>query len=134
MVRLWSEEVGDARSVIEPLVRALAPGVEVAIAGDEGFRKDTVEVRVRKAGREARCIVSFEAWEAARSHPAEMKAAFRKIIKELGGRSRLPSYLLTSRGLTAEASGKDSDLLRSIAGSIEADVLAERFFKGRIPG
>ena len=129
MVRLGSEEVGNAKSVIEPLVRGLNPNVEVRFAPPRGVSKATAEVLLRKGEREARCIVTFEAWEHARKDPKEMAAAFRKIIAEMDSGAPLSAYLLTSRGLAKEPADRESELLHDIATGVEADVLAEQFFK-----
>ncbi|MCH7812045.1 MAG: hypothetical protein IH958_05395 [Chloroflexi bacterium] len=129
MVRRWSAEIGDAKRIIEPLVREADPIVEVQINGGEGFRKETVEVRLRKSGREALCIVTFEAWANARTDPAKMIEYFEEVIRDIEGGDRLPSYLLTSKRLAREEAQKEVDVLRDIAASKEADVLAEQFFK-----
>lgn len=126
MVRLWSEEIGDAKSVIEPLVAEINSGVRVRLDGGEGFRKDTVEVLFEKGKRVARCIVTFEAWTNARSDPTAMKQAFQTIIGDLERLSRPPAYLLTTRGLGTEAAKRAPEELRTIAAATEADVLAER--------
>lgn len=129
MVRLWSEEVGDAKSVIEPLVRELSPNVEVRFGAQRGVSKATAEVILKRGEREARCIVTFEAWEHARTDPREMAAAFREVIDEMDSGARLSAYLLTSRGLAKEPAEKESELLHQIATGVEGDVLAEQFFK-----
>ena len=126
MVKLWNDEVGNARSAIEPIVRRVDPGVDIHMNGGEGFRNDTVEVRLQKGKREARCVVTFEAWEHARQQPEDMEAAFRSIVSEMDAGAALPAYLLTSRGLTTESADKDSEILRDLAAGTEADVLAER--------
>jgi hypothetical protein len=41
----------------------------------------------------------------------------------------LSAYLLTSRGLAKEPAEKKSELLHQIATGVEADVLADQFFK-----
>ncbi len=130
MVRLWSEEVGDARVVIDPLVRRIDPAVEIEVDGGEGFRRETVEVRLRKSGRQALCIVTFEAWVNARTDASEMEAAFQEIIGAFDEDEPQSAYLLTSRGLTREQTHKDAEVLRDIAAGTEADILAQRFFKG----
>ncbi len=129
MVRLWSEDVGDARSVIEPLVKGIDPTMQVEVNGGDGFRKDTVEVRLRKSGRQVLCIVTFEAWANAKTNPAEMKAAFQEIVDEADQGNSLTTYLLTSRGLVRERTEKGTEVLRDIAAGTEADILAEQFFK-----
>ena len=126
MVRLWSEEVGDARLVIEPLVNKIDPAGKIEMNGGEGFRKDTVEVHLRKSGRQALCVVTFEAWASAKTDVSEMEAAFQDIIGELDGSEPLPAYLVTSRGLAREEPDKGAEVLRDIAAGTEADVLAER--------
>jgi hypothetical protein len=128
MVRVWSHEVGDAKSVILPLVRMLEPTIEVLFAPPRGVSRATAEVTLKKGRRQARCVVTFEAWERARQDPDEMAAAFRKIIEAIGKREALPAYLLTSRGLAEEPPTKPSELLHSIATGTEGDVLAEQFF------
>lgn len=129
MVRLWSEEVGDARSVIEPLIKQVDPAVRIEMDGEEGFRKDTVEVRLQKAEQKALCIVTFEAWVNAKTDPAEMKKALQEIVAEMEGGKALPTYLLTSQGLNRQPEKKDIEILRDIAASSEADALAEQFPK-----
>lgn len=126
MVRLWSEEVGDARSVIEPLVREIDPHIEIEVDGEEGFRKDTVEVRLQKSGQQAVCIVTFEAWTNAKTSPTDMEAAFREIISEVDQVHSTPTYMLTSRGLDRERADKGIPVLRDIAAGTEADILAEQ--------
>ncbi len=126
MIRLWSEEVGDARSVIEPLIKQVDPNVRIEIDGEEGFRKDTVEVRLQKAEQKALCIVTFEAWVNAKTDPAEMKKALQEIVAEMEGGKALPAYLFTSQGLSRQPEKKDVEILRDIATGSEADVLAER--------
>ena len=129
MVRLWSEEVGDARSVIEPLIKQVDPDVRIEMDGEEGFRKDTVEVRLQKADQKALCIVTFEAWMNAKADPAEMKKALQEIVAEMEGGKALPAYLLTSQGLSRQSKKKDVEILRDIAGGSEADILADQYFK-----
>ena len=127
MVRLWSEEVGDAPSVIEPLIHAMSPEVEVRFGAQRGVSKSTAEVRLRKGPHQARCIVTFEAWEGARQNPEALRGAFRRILDALMTGSPREVYLLTSRGLQTEPAERDSDLLHTIAASTEADVMMERF-------
>ena len=129
MVRLWSEEVGDARSVIEPLIKQVDPDVRFTMDGEEGFRKDTVEVRLQKAKQEALCIVTFEAWVNAKTNPAEMKKALQEIVAEMEEGKSLPTYLLTSQGLIRQPEKKDVEILRDIATGSEADALAEQLPK-----
>ncbi|MCH8025611.1 MAG: hypothetical protein IH866_02340 [Chloroflexi bacterium] len=130
MVRLWSEEVGDARVVIEPLVKGIDDAIEIEVDGGEGFRKDTVEVRLRKSGRQALCIVTFEAWANAKTDASEMEKAFRKIIGELGEGESLSAYLVTSSGLEREQPDKGAEILKDIAAGTEADILAQQLLKG----
>ena len=127
MVRLWSEEIGDARSVIEPLVHSISPDVEVRFAEQRGVSKSTAEVVLQKGPHQARCIVTFEAWEGARQNPDALRVAFRRILDALTTGSPRDIYLLTSRGLQTESAERDSDLLHTIAASTEADVIMERF-------
>ena len=129
MVRLWSEKVGNAKTVIEPLLQEIGPDIQVRIDGGGGFGNETVEVSVKKGDRQAHCVVTFEAWENARKDPEQMVAAFRKIVGEMDTVSPLPAYLLTSRGLTTQPADKGRELLRDMAAGIEADILAEQFFK-----
>ncbi len=129
MARPWSVEVGDAKSVIEPLVGRIDPDVAIEVDGGEGFRKDTVEVRLRKSGRQALCIVTFEAWANAKTSPSDMEKALREIIGEVIQREPRHAYLLTSRGLAREPAEKHTAVLRDIAAATEADVLAEQFFQ-----
>lgn len=132
MVRLWSEEVGDARSVIEPLVRTVDTLVGIEVSDTSGFVNETVEVRVRKGDQEARCVVTFEAWQQARVEPEPLTDAFRQIIGELNGASSKASYVLTSRGLRREPASERPEQLRTIAASAEADAIADEFFRGGI--
>ncbi len=126
MVRLWSKEVGNARSVIKPLVLRVDPSLRIDVDGGEGLRNDTAEVRLHKGKREARCVVTFEAWEHARKHPEGMEAAIREIVGVMEAEGPLPAFLTTSRGLATEPAGRDTGTLRDLAASTEADVLAER--------
>lgn len=126
MARFWSDVVQDAASLIEGVVREVAPDVVVEIEGAAGADRETVEVRLRKMGREARCVVTFEAWEEASRDPAEMIAAFRTIVRELEAGSPSGAYMFTSKGLTVESGDRDSDELRDIAAGFEADVQAQR--------
>ena len=127
MVRVWSEEVGNARSVIEPILRELKPNLQVNIEGGMGFSNETVEIVIGMGRRRARCVVTFEAWESARNDPAQMRTAFRRIIHELEGPSSLPQYMLTTRGLTKELAKKRPELVRTMAAGQEADRLAQGF-------
>ncbi|MEX0785048.1 MAG: hypothetical protein WD939_00275 [Dehalococcoidia bacterium] len=117
--------MGDARGVIEPLVRQIRPDIDVAVDGGEGFGNETVEVRLQARDRRARCVVTFEAWENARHDPGLMEDAFRQIVEEMEHPGSLPAYVLTTRGLTREPTRKKPDVLRTIAGALEADRLAE---------
>src|SRR3990167_8778747 len=123
MVRVRSEEVGDARSVIESIVRAIDPAVHVQL-DHEDLSKTAVEVVVKKGDREARCIVTFEVWEAARREPEAFQRAMRTVLADLEKPSALPVYLMTSAGVRTESPEKAPDLLRMIARAAEADVLA----------
>ena len=130
MVRApWGEEAGDAKSVIEPLVQEIDPRVHVQVNSGPGVSKSTVEVVLTKDEREARCIVTFEAWNRAREDSQEMRDAFSRIVSDIEGAAELPAYVLTSRELSTEPPDKTTDLLRMIAAGTEADILAERFFK-----
>lgn len=129
MVRLWSQEVGDAGSAIEPLVREVMPNAGLEIKTGKDLGVTTAEVIVTRGERKARCIVTFEAWEKARHSPEQMRGALRQIDADLEGSAALPAYLLTSRGLDTAAADKDSLVLGAIAHGIEADILAERFFQ-----
>jgi hypothetical protein len=73
--------------------------------------------------------VTFEAWEAARAQPEALRAAFQEIIASMAEPREMPVYMITSRGLTTESADKGSELLRDIAASTEADVLAEQLLK-----
>ena len=131
MVRLWSEEVGDAKSVIEPLVREIDPDVELDVNGEEGFRRDTVEVYLRMGEREAHCVVTFEAWTNAKTDPSEMKSWLEDVIGALNRDEPPRANVLTSGGPAQEDPGKGTEILRDIAASAEADILAEQFFRRR---
>lgn len=130
MVRApWDEKAGDARGVIEPLVREVLHSTDLEINTGEDLGLTTAEVIVRRRGREARCIVTFEAWEQAREHPEKLREALQRVAGDLGGAAALPAYLLTSRGLDTAPAEKDRHTLAAMAHGIEADVLVERFFK-----
>jgi hypothetical protein len=129
MVRSWTQEVGDARSVIEPLVRALQPETVVEIDGAGGFGNETVEVILKRGDREARCVVTFEAWEEARRDAREMRDAFGRIIAEMSEAKPAPTFVLTSRGLEGERSDRATEELRTIAASKEAEAVAEPLIK-----
>lgn len=129
MVRLWSAEIGDVKRVVEPIAKDVDPRLEIDVNGGEGFRKDTFEVRVRKGQREALCIMTFEAVANARTDPGEMSSAIGQISAEMDAGKTPPAYLLTSRGLGTQTDVSDIEVLRDIAASKEADVLAEQFFK-----
>ena len=130
MVPLWSEEVGDARGVIEPLVKSIDDAVKIDVDSEDGIRKDTVEVSLRKSGRQALCIVTFEAWVNARTNASEMEEAFREIIGDLDEGEPQSAYLVTSSGLEREQPEKGAEILRDIAAGTEADILAQQFLKG----
>ena len=129
MVRLKSDEVGDARSVLDPLLDEILPAVEADMNTGGELGLTTVELILRHEGREARCVVTFEAWERARTNPDQLRVALRQVATDLQGSEEVRIYLFTSRGLEAAPTGKDRAVLGAIAHGIEADVLAERFFK-----
>ena len=130
MVPLWGEEVGDARLVIEPLVKGIDDAVKIDVDSGDGIRKDTVEVRLRKSDRLALCIVTFEAWVNARTNALEMEEACREIIGDLDEGEPQSAYLVTSSGLEREQPGKGTEILRDIAAGTEADILARQLLKG----
>lgn len=130
MVPLWGKEVGDARLVIEPLVKGIDDAVKIDVDSGDGIRKDTVEVRLRKSDRLALCIVTFEAWVNAGTNASEMEEAFREIIGDLDEGEPQSAYLLTSSGLEREQPDKDAEILKDIAAGTEADILAQKFLKG----
>jgi hypothetical protein len=126
MVKPWIQEVGDARSVIEPVVRDLDSSIEVSVSDGDGFINDTVEVSLAKAGRQAHCVVTFEAWVNARTSPDELKAAFRQIIADLEGSHTPSDYIVTSRGLATKPRDTNAEHLRDMAAAEEADALADQ--------
>lgn len=126
MVKPWTQEVGDARSVIEPIVREIDGSVDVSFDYGLGYANVVLELALMSSGPSARCAVTFEAWSNARSHPQELREALTRIIEELGTNQSSRSYFITSRGLTRESSETPSEHLRTLAAAQEADVLAER--------
>jgi hypothetical protein len=128
MVRLKSDEVGDARSVLEPLMDDVFPGGDVTLNTGGKLGAGSAELLIRLENREARAVVTFEAWEHARNDPDRLRKALQQIADQLKEPGDLPAYLITSRGLDTEANDKETEHLSTIAHVIEADILAERFF------
>ena len=129
MVKPWVQEVGDARSVIEPIIRAIRTDIDVDVNDRRGISRSTAVVTIRLGERIVRCIVTFEAWEEARRDDRQMQEAFRRILRDSESLPKLSAYLLTRRGLDTESAAKSDDVLRDLAASVEADILAEESFK-----
>ena len=129
MVKPWIQEVGDARSVIEPIVRAIRSDVDVNVNDRRGISRSTAVVEVRSGDRMARCVVTFEAWQEARQDDRSMQEIFRRVLHDLDGALELPAYLMTRRGLQIESAERSDDILRDLAAGVEADILAEESFK-----
>lgn len=129
MVKPWIQEAGDARSVIEPIVRAIRADVDVDVNDRRGISRSTAVVTIRLGERTVRCVVTYEAWEEARRDDRQMQEAFRRILRDSEGLPELPAYLLTRRGLDAQSDATSDDILRDLAASVEADILAEESFK-----
>jgi hypothetical protein len=131
MVKSWTQEVGDARSVIEPIIKEIDSTALTKFDTGEGFRNDTVVVTIEKEARKLSCVVTFEAWANARNDPAELRQSFKRVLNDLDAGTASSGYILTSRGLTAEPTVTDREHLRDIAAGEEADVLAAQTLKRR---
>jgi hypothetical protein len=132
MVRTWSDEVGNARSVLDPLIAEVFSDADVTLNSGGKLGVGSAELLITFGSRHARAVVTFEAWEHARNNPDGLRQALRKIAEEIKKSTDLPAYLITTRGLDTESSDKETELLSTIAHVIEADILAERFFSSGI--
>jgi hypothetical protein len=131
MVKPWTQEVGDARSVIEPIIKEIDSTVTTNFDAGEGFRNDTVVVTIEKEARQLNCVVTFEAWANARTDPAQLRQSFKGVLDDLDAGTAVSGYILTSRGLTPEPTITDREHLRDIAAGEEADLLAAQTLKRR---
>ncbi|MBI2855903.1 MAG: hypothetical protein HYX93_03550 [Chloroflexi bacterium] len=141
-MKLWSEEVAQARALIESVVKEIDPGLECDADGHRGIYNDTVDVVLRKGALQAFAVVTIEAWINARTDPQQMKEAFDKVIGKLKSDPDTV-FLITSAGLretTLETGWKALEetegwqWFEDEAALVEADRIADRFLKGTKPG
>ncbi|MBI4282555.1 MAG: hypothetical protein HY672_03605 [Chloroflexi bacterium] len=142
-MKLWSEEVAEARALIESVVKELDPGLECDADGHRGFYNDTVDVVLSKGERKAFVVVSAESWINAKTNPQVMKQAFNRVIGEL---KLEPDkvFLITTAGLKEVALGTEWEALKEPGGwtkfedeaaFVEGDREAERMInqlKGKL--
>lgn len=138
-MKLWSEEVAEARALIESVVKELDPELECVADGHRGFYNDTVDIVLRKGGKQAFAVVSAEAWINAKTDPTELKQALNNVVGKLKPEPETV-FLITTVGLKETPLGTEWKALEEPGGwlrfedeaaFVEGDQIAERFLKGK---
>ena len=130
MVKVWSEEVADAKQALQDIISKIDPLVAVQVEGGEGLRNDTFELTLARGKRVVRCVVTFEALVDARKDPADLDSRLREVVRALGT-AEGAAYIITTSGVRKQPASKSGQELRDIGASTEADVQGERFFRGK---
>jgi hypothetical protein len=135
MGTLWAKEIGEALQIVVGVLRNLDRTLECATDTSLLFSEDVLRIMIRKEQRKAFVVITFEAWTNARTDPADMRQAFRRIIEQLSPEPT-DAYLVTTKGFqqTSLTSGERLALdysrewqrLEDLATSIEADQVARQ--------
>ena len=72
-MRKWSDEIEDARGVVEQIAKKIDEGIQVVGNGGKGFQNDTFEIILVKGERKRRIIVSFEDIVNAKTNSADLE-------------------------------------------------------------
>jgi len=78
-VKKWSDEIEDARRVVEQTAKRIDEEIQVTGNGGKGFDNDTFEIILVKGERKRRIIVSFEDIVNAKNNPSDLKELIRKV-------------------------------------------------------
>ncbi len=78
-MKKWSDEVEDARGVVEQIAKRIDEGIQVFGNGGKGFQNDTFEIILVKGERKRRIIVSFEDIVNAKTNPSDLEELIRKV-------------------------------------------------------
>lgn len=130
MVKTWTEEVEEAREVIEPIVAQLDPQIKLNFRPSYEFDLDEIALDVVSKHGRARVLVTFEAWTNAKTDASKMKAAFQQVLDETArGRNKQVVFAITSTGLVTKPRRTPKERLMDQIADIEADAEIERFKK-----
>jgi len=77
-VKKWSDEIEDARGVVEQIAKRIDEGIQVVGNGGKGFQNDTFEIILVKGERKRRIIVSFEDIVNAKTNSADLEDQIRE--------------------------------------------------------
>ena len=78
-MKKWSDEIEDARRVVEQTAKRIDEEIQVTGNGGKGFDNDTFEIILVKGERKRRIIVSFEDIVNAKNNPSDLKELIRKV-------------------------------------------------------
>ncbi len=78
-MKKWSDEIEDARGVVEQIAKRIDEGIQVVGNGGEGFQNDTFEIILVKGEWKRRIIVSFEDIVNAKNNPSDLEEQLRKV-------------------------------------------------------
>ena len=77
-MKKWSDEIEDARGVVEQIAKRIDEGIQVVGNGGKGFQNDTFEIILVKGERKRRIIVSFEDIVNAKTNSADLEDQIRE--------------------------------------------------------
>jgi len=79
MPHMWSDEIEEARRVVEQIAKRIDEEIQVFCNGGEGFHNDTFEVVLVKGERKRRMIVTFEEIVNAKTNPTDLEDRVRRV-------------------------------------------------------
>ena len=77
-MKKWSDEIEDARGVVEQIAKRIDEEIQVVGNGGKGFQNDTFEIILVKGERKRRIIVSFEDIVNAKANSADLEDQIRE--------------------------------------------------------
>ncbi len=75
----WSDEIEDARGVVEQIVKRIGEGIQVFGNGGKGFHNDTFEIVLVEEERKRIMIVTWEEIVNAKTNSTELEDRVRKV-------------------------------------------------------
>ncbi|MEE8413849.1 MAG: hypothetical protein V3R96_04795 [Dehalococcoidales bacterium] len=78
-MKKWSDEIEDARGVVEQIVKRIGEGIQVFGNGGKGFHNDTFEIVLVEEERKRIMIVTWEEIVNAKTNSTELEDRVRKV-------------------------------------------------------
>lgn len=79
MPHMWSDEIEEARRVVEQIAKRIDEEIQVFCNGEEGYHNETFKVVLVKGERKRRMIITFEEIVNAKTNPTDLEDRVRRV-------------------------------------------------------